>query len=285
MPRLVCRALAFSLGLAAICASGLAQEPSAMVKLHSWGRFEPGTWKMVRVVTETLNEQGQVISTNKADTKTTLVDIDKDGVTLKVEACMEVAGKRFRADPQTVKQGFHGEASEPNSKLGEPVEGELVIEDRKVPCTIQQLKIVGPSGKTVVTLYYSTTTPPCVLKRVCSTTAAESKNAAGETTTNTDVIAFDVPIWVQGEMHNGMHVKTVQKSAKATVTTLAVVLPDVPGGVVSHSSKEIDKNGRLVRRSTLELIDYSSDPDKDHSDMFGRKRSNRRSKQSSRYGQ
>ena len=60
-------------------------------------------------MTETLDEHGQVVSTNSADTTTTLVDIDNDGVTLEIQTCMEVAGKRFQAEPQTVKQGFHGE--------------------------------------------------------------------------------------------------------------------------------------------------------------------------------
>jgi hypothetical protein len=55
-------------------------------------------------------------------------------------------------------------------------------------------------------------------------------------------------------------------------------LADVPGGVVSQSSKEVDKNGLLVRRSTLELLDYNADPDKDRSGIFGRKRPNRRAK-------
>jgi hypothetical protein len=62
------------------------------------------------------------------------------------------------------------------------------------------------------------------------------------------------------------------------------VVRDVPGGVVSHSSKEVDKNGRLRRRSTLELLDYSADPEKDRSDLFNRKRPNRRTKPPTRYG-
>ncbi len=112
-----CRVLTLALGLAAVCASGMAQETGITARLHPWGRFDPGAWKLVRVVTETLDEHGQVVSTNSADTKTTLVDIDDDGVTLEIQTCMEVAGKRFQAEPQTVKQGFHGELVGPNLKL------------------------------------------------------------------------------------------------------------------------------------------------------------------------
>ena len=59
----------------------------------------------------------------------------------------------------------------------------------------------------------------------------------------------------------------------------------MPGGVVRNSSKEVDKNGRLVRRSTLELIDYNNDPDKDRTGLFGRKRPPRhRNKPPPHYG-
>jgi hypothetical protein len=65
---------------------------------------------------------------------------------------------------------------------------------------------------------------------------------------------------------------------------MSVVVGDVPGGVVSHSSKEVDKNGRLLRRSTLELVDYNIDPDRERSGLFGRKRPNRRPKPETNYG-
>ena len=109
MSRLAFRVIVLALGLAAGCASAVAEESAIAASLHPWGQFEPGTWKMVRVVTETLDEQGQVVSTSRTDTKTTLLEVSNDSVTLEVEACMEVAGKRFQVEPQTVKEGFHGE--------------------------------------------------------------------------------------------------------------------------------------------------------------------------------
>ena len=122
--------------------------------------------------------------------------------------------------------------------------------------------------------------PPYVLKRESVVTSPDGKTTLSET--NTEVIAFDMPVLVQGEMHNGVYVKTTHKTAKTTVTTLAVIVPEVPGGVVSHSSKEVDATGRLVRRSTLALVAYNADPDKDRSGTF-HKRSNRRTKPSTRY--
>jgi hypothetical protein len=281
MCRLAFRAMTLALALATFGASGLAQEPGIPARLHSWGRFEPGTWKVVRVVTETLNEQGQVVSTSTTDTKTTLLDVSGGGVLLEVEACMEVAGKRFRVEPQTVKEGFHGEAAGAIVQLKEPTDGQITIEDRNIPCKIRQLSLVGPKGKINLTLHYSTTVSPYVLKRKCVVTDTEGKNTVSET--NKDVLAFDMPVRVIDRLRSGSYVRTVHTNGKTTVTTLAVVVHDVPGGVVSHSSKEVDEHGQLLRRSTLALIDYSADPDKDRSSLFGRKRSNRRAKPSTRY--
>jgi hypothetical protein len=276
-------AIALSLLAAAAPALGQAGDPAcAMMKLHPWGCCEPGTWKLVRVITETLDERGQVIGSSTTDTKTTLVEIDRDGVTLEIQASMEVAGKRFQAEPQTVKQGFHGEAVDARLTPTQPAGAEVVIEGRKIPCTLQQWETAGLNEKSLTTLYCSATVPPYVLKRQSVVRDADGKKVISETTT--EVTAMEMPVRVKKETRNGYHLKTVQRNGKGTVTTLAVGVPDVPGGIVSHSLKEVDGSGRLVRRSTLELIDYNTDPAKEGTGLFNRKRPGRRAKMSSRYG-
>ena len=283
MPRLTALGLTLTLGLAVACASGMAQEAGITAKLHPWGQFEPGAWKLVRVATETLDEQGHVVSTSSTDTKTTLLDIDDEGVTLEIQACVEVAGKRFEAEPQTLKQGFHGETACPSPKLKPPVDGQVVVDDRKIACKVQQLECTGPNGKTVTTIYYSPTTAPYVFKRESVTNDPEGKSVVSET--SVEVTTLEMPCKVLNEVRNGFYVKTTNKNVKGTVITLAITSPTVPGGVVSLSSKEVDKNGRIVRRSTLELIDFNSDPEKDRTGIFGRKRANRhRVKTTARYG-
>jgi hypothetical protein len=276
MPCLAFRALAPALLAAVFCVPSLAEESGITAKLHPWGRFTPGTWKLVRAATETLDEQGQLVSTSTTEAKTVLVDVGCDGVTLEIEPCIEVAGKRFQAGPQTIKQGFHGELAAPGLKLSALGDAEVTIEDRKTPCKVERLELANSSEKTVTTVYYSTTVPPYVLKRTSVVTEPDGKVVSEMVV---EVTALDMPAQVLGKMCCACHVKTVLKNAKGTTTTLAVVSPEVPGGVVSHSSKEVDKAGRVVRRSTLELVDFSADPDKDRN---FHKRPNRRGKTSSR---
>lgn len=278
MPGMIFRAFLLAFSYAAVCATCMAQQSGITANLHPWGRFEPGAWKLVRVVTETLDKKGQVVSTSTTDTKTTLMKIDGGGVVLEVQVCMEVAGKQFQAEPQTIKQGFNGEPAAPNSTLKKPTDGQVVIEERKIACKVQQIKLVATNENTTVSLYYSTTVAPYILKRVSVTRDAEGKDVLS--TTSFEVIAVEMPLRLRGETRAAIYVKTIRKNVRGTTTTLAVVLPDVPGGMFSHSSKEVDKSGRVVRRSTLELVDYGAEPEEDRVSVFLRKRAARRAAKS-----
>ncbi len=86
-----------------------AEQVGISARHHSWARFQPGAWKLVRVVTESLDDSGRVISVNVTETKTSLLRVDADCVVLEVEVGVEVAGKQFDGQPQCLKQGFHGE--------------------------------------------------------------------------------------------------------------------------------------------------------------------------------
>jgi hypothetical protein len=271
------RILMFVLGVAALCVPAAAQESGISAGLHPWGRFVPGSWNLVRVVTEMVDEQGQVTGTSTRDTKTTLLSVEADGVTLEVETCKEVAGKRFPSEPQTDRQGFHGETLGSSPKSKEPVDGELTIEDRKIPCKVQELSVDGQKGKMTVTLYYSTKVFPYILKQVSAVVDADGKTSVSET--DMDVIALDMPTRFRNETLVGAYIRTVHKTAKATVTTISVVAPEVPGSVVSQSSKEVGTNGQPVRRTTIELLDYNANPEKDRRGLFNRKRPPRRTKQ------
>jgi hypothetical protein len=250
-----------------------AQETPPPPQLHPWGQFEPGAWKLVRVVTESFSEQGSVVGTNTSDYKTTLLDADDDGVTLEMRVCVEVAGKRFDGEPQAIKQNYYGEQQSPGLKLKEPAPGQVTIEDRKIPCQVREIESSNPNGKTTTTIYYSTTAPPYVLKRQSVTTDLDGKNIISET--NVSVQALEMPCKVLGAMRNAAYVKTLQKTPKGTIYTLAVICPEIPGGIVSNSSKELDSSGRLVRRSTLELVDYNTEPEKSRTSVPGRKRQSR----------
>jgi hypothetical protein len=264
--------LIFFLVYAAVAMTGsvVADEEGISAQCHPWGLFEPGAWKTVRVVVETLDDKGQVVGACSTSTKTTLIDVAEDGVTLEISSCMKVAGKRFEPEPQVVRQGFHGELLVPSLKQLPATNGDVTIEGKKIPCRIQKLEWNVPNGKTTATLYYSAGVAPYILKRECVTTDPEGEKELSQISVET--ISLSAPIQFRGEKRNGIKMKTVHHSPGGVVTTLADVLPDVPGGIVANTSNEQDSSGRFVRRSTLELIDYDTEPERG---LFGRKHPSR----------
>jgi hypothetical protein len=252
---------------AALAAGARAEDAVISARHHAWGRFRPGAWKLVRVVTETFDDHGSLASSSLTETKTTLEKVEDDGVTLQIEVDMEVAGKQFDAQPQCLKQGFHGEVLSPDLKVKPSEPAHVTVEDRKVPCRRQQLEL-GGDHKTLISVYYSDTVAPYVLKRESVTTDNDGKTVLGQT--NLDVVATDLPWQVLDEIRTVSCVKTVQRHAKGTVTTLSMTSPAIPGGVVYHTSKETDSGGRLTRRSVLTLVGYGLQSEQERGGLFGR---------------
>jgi hypothetical protein len=242
-------------------------------QIHPWGDFQPGAWKCVRVTTENFNDQGLLVSTNLCDSKTILVGRDDQSVTLKIQVGTEAGGKRLDGQTRTVRQGLHGEMLGPALRAKEPVAGQVDVEDRKIPCQIREVESIGPTAKTAVTLDYSPDVTPYLLKRRSVTTDLTSKQVLSDVSTT--VLALDMPFKFQGALLSAAYVKTIQKTPQGTTITLAVVCPKIPGGIVSHASKELDADGRLIRRSTLELLDYGAEPEPDPPPYFNHRRSGR----------
>jgi hypothetical protein len=242
-------------------------------QIHPWGEFQPGAWKTVRVTTEHFNDQGLLASTNLCDSKTTLIKRDARTIALEIQVGTEAGGRRLDGPVHTVLQGYHGEMVNPTLRAKEPTSSQEEVENLKIPCLMREVESAGPSTKTVVTLYYSQNTSPYLLKRRSVTTDLQSKQVLSETLMT--ALALDMPFKFQGALWSAAYVKMVQKTPQGTTFTLAVVCPKVPGGIVSHTSKELNADGRLIRRSTLELLDYGLEPEPAPPKYFNRRHSGR----------
>ncbi len=271
---------AFWIAILALLADGRTvhgQELGVCRQHHPWGDFEPGAWKLVRVVTETLDEQGLVTGTSTTDTRTTLLEMSDYGITLEVATTVEVAGKRFEAEPQTVDQGYWGQIETQTLQPGPAQPTKIAVGERTIPCQVQQIEIRASNTKTVSRIHYSDEITPHVLRRESSTTNLDGTEKLGETLI--EVVSLDMPFRVLSEIQSTAHVRSVNKHPKGSVHTLAITSGKVPGGVVSHWSKELDRAGRVVRRSTLELLDYGLEGDPVRTGMFGRPRPRRNLRQ------
>ncbi|MBN2023146.1 MAG: hypothetical protein JW809_10170 [Pirellulales bacterium] len=243
--------------------------PSVPLKHHPWATFSPGAWKCVRVVTETFDEDGSVANTGVTETTTTLKTIDAGGVTLEEEVAVWVAGKRLDPQTQTVWQGLFGQSMDQKVTVKNLPPAEVAIEGRAIPCNVRQYEITGPDGKRVelVTVYSNDGVAPFVLRRQSVITGTNGSGTSNNL--DMDVDALDMPTSVDDRVQTAAHTRTVHRHAKGTTLTLAYTSDEVPGGVISHESKDLDKQGRLVRRSVLQLLAFGLKPEEEPEDDRG----------------
>jgi hypothetical protein len=254
----------------ALAAPAWADQTGITREMHPWARFQPGAWKLVRVVTENLDDQGNVTGTSTTETKTTLRAVESAGVTLLVESVMEMAGKRLEAEPKTVKQGFSSQPAGEVATIKNLGTGQITIGGKSIACNIEQAEIDGPDAKTITKTYYSTSVVPYILKLETLSTDPEGKVTLKET--NVDLLDLNVAARVLRQTRRSAHMKVISKHGKGSSTTLATTSAEIPGGVVSEAAKEFDDKGHLVRRSNLELVDFGLDASQDHTSIFSRSR-------------
>ena len=267
-----------TLSLVGLCTTlGLGQETGVSGEHHPWGSFEVGAWKRVRVVSETF-EGDEAVTTTITETKTTLEKIEDDGVTLRIEVAVELGRERFESDPQIVRQGWHGEMLGQNIETSRLGEGEVKVQGRfgrqySVPCKIEQVVVNGPSGKTTTKIFFSDMFEPHVFKRESVKTSADGNTVLAESTV--EVLAVNVPCKVLSGIGSASHLKATCKYPKKRTTTTAMTSARIPGGVICHTSKEFDDNGRLIRGSSLELIGYGLQVADERNALGQRKRAGR----------
>jgi hypothetical protein len=239
------------------------------LELHPWGHFKPGAWKLYRVVTETFDEHGAVVNTSVTYSKTTLKSAEeRNCVALEIEAVVEVAGKTLDTAPKMVKQGLHGTSPEEAGNVKKLPTAELVIEGRKIPCEVEQVESSDSSGRTITKTWYSQAVAPYVLRRESKTTDLEGKTVTGETVLEVTSLQARCEWLPRGA--NGARVTVVSTHSKGKTITKAITSTEVPGGVVCHTADELDRDGHLIRRSTLSLIDYGAESRRDRSGLFSR---------------
>ncbi len=234
---------------------GLAQEEFAPRELHPWAKLSPGSWKRVRVATETLDKYGAITGVSMSETTTTLAAMDQSSYTLCVETTIEVAGKRVSAQPRYTTYGFHGELPGQTVTDKKTENAELVICGTKVSAEIREITLSGPDFKRFTKIYYSDRVPPYVLKRSTKATDSEGKIVRYET--EVEVVAVDMPYKVLSEVKSTSYVKSVQRQPHGPSTViLEIQCLDVPGGVVYQTTKKLDPAGGVTERKTLEMVDY-----------------------------
>ena len=263
MPFDALRLICVAMGVFCICTQSAMAEGLSRYH-HRWGRFQPGAWNLIRVVAETFEDAGT--TTSITETTTSLEEVHEDGVTLLIKVAVGLKGKQFDRDPQAVRQAFHGGLASQQAIVKNRGDATVTIQGRQIPCKIEQVEVNTPTDKTTTKIYYSDSVEPYVLRRESVKTDPDGKTVLSETTV--EVVALAVPCKIISGLSRATHVKAIHKHAGGTTEQVSVISTAVPGGIVCQTLKEVDENDHLVRRATLELVDWGLRPETDRGGLF-----------------
>lgn len=224
---------------------------------YFWARFKPGSWKLVRRVTETFSPEDERTATSTTNTRTTLEAVGERSVTLRMEAVMELGGKLLEGTPQEVTDGLHGQTIDGQVVVESLANDTVTIEDREYRCRVEQVRIVSGETTTIAKAWYCDYVTPNLLRSESTTT--ENGTAELVHRRSVQVTGFVPRRRILARWGQAVSIRVVEQHRGGTTVATAVNCPEVPGGIIDEESQEYDADGRLVRRSKIELVDYSAE--------------------------
>jgi hypothetical protein len=225
--------------------------PLIPAERHPWARFPVGSWSLVKMTKESFDARG-VATTSIEEIKKTLKAVTASNYTLSIERTVEAGGQRIQFQPTEQRFGLSGEKGDAVADVQTLGESEVTLNGRKVVCEVRQAVMTEGTNRTTVKVLYSPDVTPHALRREIATAGPQS----GTTNTTEAVVSVGMPFLVISDIRASAFVHTVQKDPAQTTESMEVICSEVPGGIVSQSSKMLDPDGKLMHRTTLELTGY-----------------------------
>lgn len=246
---------AFALILRLDCAE--ADATAFLRRFHVWGHFRPGSWVVVRQGSETIDPaSGSVVSTSTTETRTTLKGVDERGLTFRVQASLEVGGKKLDGPAQEVRQGLNGESAVAGVVSKQAGEETIDVQGKKYRCRVEQTESTIDGKKTVVKVWNSSETAPFELRRLTTVVDALTDKLLEET--SVEVVSISSQRRILARARPVAEVRITTRHPRGQTTAVSVNCPEVPGGVVTQTAEEFDSDGRLIRRTKIELVDFET---------------------------
>ena len=218
---------------------------------HAWARFDVHSWKTTKILTDLIDDAGNITSTVRRETTTRLLETELDRYVLEVESTVQIgeqkvnhSNQKLNRDINTKGEGFAAAVEKGTLKIGEQ---EFKVDIRVVTLHTNQ-------GKRVSRVSFCKETTPHVLKR--TTTFYDNKSTPLYTTTSA-VTEFGAKQDVLGDEKTVCRIVTTHKQNGTTTVTDELYCADIPGGIISQKIIEKQTGDQITRRTTLELINYA----------------------------
>jgi len=132
----------------------------------------------------------------------------------------------------------------------------LTIDGQEIRCASEQIEISGGVTREISVITFAADRRPAILRRKSTLSDATGSKVMQEVTS--EVKAIDMAHRVLDALNPkaAYLVRVDQKNDRGTTVTWSWHVPEVPGEIVDQCSKKLDTMGRLVRRTTLEVVAY-----------------------------
>lgn len=223
---------------------------------HPWARHAVGAYRTLRVVTETFDDTGRFVARTETEQTDRLVAVTSENYTLQTTVKLQVGAARTPGQTQACTYRLLTDSATVVTSQVELEPAELSVEGRTVRC--QRFRVSTEAGQRTgsETVWYSLDVSPFILRRERS--VAETPGAVPTETIET-VTDLQMPLLDQNGVVETQLVRSVSLRPSGRVDRVEVRGDRAPGGLVSASSVERDPDGRRVRWSASELVDFGVD--------------------------
>ena len=226
-------------------------------ELHPWSRFHAGSWREIKIVTETFDEQGRLSGRSVTTQKEILKSTTDKTYVITVQTSVDVAGKRIQGPWNTRVSHVSTDGRDMVFSTSQRPDEILPQSVGEVECHVFEVQYADENRHMRDQVFFSPDVFPHVLRRDTfekpTTTSGEDLPERSVTT-----LALSIPLEWEGGIISCASQEKVLRHAKGHSQTITLLSPVVPGGEIRSHSTEFDASGRRIRWSVQKLVAYGT---------------------------
>lgn len=241
-------------------------KPLFSPKMHPWGNFESGAWRLSRMSTEVFTRDQKTENITTTENCVTLQKTESEIYSLVVESLVTLAGKSVNMEPQTLSQGAHGlnPAEFPDFRI---LRQEILsVDGQPISCLVVQFSFSDEKLQKTATFWVNQSRFPYIFQKEIQIRDAVSGKS--EEFTRTEVTTLNCQVVVFGKILKGYRSKIESEFPQRKASVTVVSSPEIPGGTVSRISRETDLQGHVLQVATTELIDFGLKEGEHQNELF-----------------
>ena len=223
-----------------------APQPRIAREHHPWARFEPGAWRTTELTTETLDSDGEVIRRTVTTGRASLEAFRDQRYSLQQESIVDSRGRQVNGSPLVSWHNMFVDDASDTQAEELPESKVVLLNGRRVTCRVLRVRLTGRNQPRVANILYDQAESPYILRRESHIVQDDPETESAWKSVE-EVVAVDMPYPFRNEVLSTAHMRTVVTTAKGRTVRMAIVCDTVPGGVIAEWSKELDRNGKVLR--------------------------------------